>query len=95
VVKEYGGFPTGRRVTRFFDADTGTEIERVTIDRATGAPIGTRAIRISVPDRLRCFRGRVRRADRPLRGCAAQSSISNSGGFPPDRFGGRARKSRR
>jgi hypothetical protein len=37
-------------VTRFFDAETGTEIDPVTIDRATGAPIGTRAIRIVAPD---------------------------------------------
>jgi len=36
-------------VTRFFDAETGTEIDPITIDRATGAPIGTRAIRIERP----------------------------------------------
>ena len=40
----------GDRVTRFFDAETGTEIDAVTIDRATGAPIGTRPIRIAMPD---------------------------------------------
>eukprot|EP01030_Chromulinospumella_sphaerica_P011282 gene11282-11085_t len=34
-------------VTRFFDAETGAEIDAVTIDRATGAPIGTRPIRIA------------------------------------------------
>ena len=37
-------------VTRFFDAETGTEIDPVTIDRATGAPIGTRPIRIALPE---------------------------------------------
>ena len=40
----------GGPVTRFFDAETGTEIDAVTIDRATGAPIGTRPIRIATPD---------------------------------------------
>jgi DNA-binding HxlR family transcriptional regulator len=37
-------------VTRFFDAETGTEIDPVTIDRATGAVIGTRPIRIATPE---------------------------------------------
>ncbi|MEZ2221351.1 winged helix-turn-helix transcriptional regulator [Rhizobium sp. RCC_161_2] len=37
-------------VTRFFDAETGDEIDPVTIDRATGAPIGTRPIRIVMPE---------------------------------------------
>jgi DNA-binding HxlR family transcriptional regulator len=37
----------GGRVTRFFDAENGTEIDALTIDRATGAPIGTRSIRIA------------------------------------------------
>jgi len=37
-------------VTRFLDAETGTEIDAVTIDRATGAPIGTRPIRIAPPE---------------------------------------------
>lgn len=37
-------------VTRFFDAETGTEIDPVTVDRATGAPIGTRPIRIVMPE---------------------------------------------
>ncbi|NTG49976.1 helix-turn-helix transcriptional regulator [Agrobacterium rhizogenes] len=36
-------------VTRFFDAETGTEIDPVTIDRTTGTPIGTRPIRIVTP----------------------------------------------
>ncbi len=37
-------------VTRFFDAETGSEIDPITIDRATGAPIGTRPIRIVAPE---------------------------------------------
>lgn len=37
-------------VTRFFDAETGREIDPVMIDRATGAPIGTRPIRIAAPE---------------------------------------------
>jgi len=40
----------GDGVTRFFDAEAGSEIDPVTIDRSTGAPIGTRAIRIVLPD---------------------------------------------
>jgi DNA-binding HxlR family transcriptional regulator len=39
----------GGDVTRFFDAETGTEIDPVTIDRATGSPIGTRPIRVAAP----------------------------------------------
>ncbi|MEP6831037.1 MAG: helix-turn-helix domain-containing protein [Rhizomicrobium sp.] len=34
------------KVTQFFDAEAGTEIDPLTIDRETGAPIGTRPIRI-------------------------------------------------
>ncbi len=45
--KHRGG---GAEVTRFFDAETGTEIDPVTIDRATGAEIGTRPIRIDEPE---------------------------------------------
>ncbi|WP_234683044.1 winged helix-turn-helix transcriptional regulator [Bradyrhizobium monzae] len=45
--KHRGG---GKDVTRFFDAEAGTEIDPVTIDRATGAPIGTRPIRIVAPE---------------------------------------------
>lgn len=37
-------------VTRFFDAEAGTEIDAVTIDRVTGAAIGTRPIRIVMPE---------------------------------------------
>lgn len=36
----------GGHVNRFFDAETGTEIDPLTVDRATGEPIGTRPIRI-------------------------------------------------
>jgi DNA-binding HxlR family transcriptional regulator len=38
----------GGAYTRFFDAEAGTEIDPVTIDRATGAPVGTRPIRIAL-----------------------------------------------
>jgi len=37
-------------VTRFLDDETGIEIEPVMIDKHTGAPIGTRAIRIVQPE---------------------------------------------
>ncbi|MCM2396619.1 helix-turn-helix transcriptional regulator [Rhizobium sp. S95] len=40
----------GGEFTRFFDAEAGTEIDPVTIDRTTGAEIGTRPIRIIWPD---------------------------------------------
>jgi DNA-binding HxlR family transcriptional regulator len=40
----------GGNVTRFFDAETGTEIDPVTIDRKTGAPVGTRPIRVAAPE---------------------------------------------
>ena len=40
----------GGKVTRFFDAETGTEIDPVTIDRETGAPVGTRPIRVAAPE---------------------------------------------
>lgn len=35
------------KVIRFFDAENGTENDPLTIDRATGAPIGTRPIRVA------------------------------------------------
>lgn len=38
------------KLTRFFDAEAGTEIQPVAIDKATGAEIGTRAIRVVLPD---------------------------------------------
>ncbi|WP_138518177.1 winged helix-turn-helix transcriptional regulator [Limnobacter alexandrii] len=37
----------GGKLTKFFDAEAGTEIEPVAIDEATGAKIGTRPIRMS------------------------------------------------
>lgn len=40
----------GGNLTRFLDAELGTEIQAVTIDEVTGAKIGTRAIRIELPD---------------------------------------------
>lgn len=42
----------GGEFTRFFDAESGTEIDTVTIDRTTGAPIGTRPVRIVPPIRI-------------------------------------------
>ena len=38
------------KLTRFFDAKAGTEIQPVAIDEVTGARIGTRPIRTGVPD---------------------------------------------
>lgn len=40
----------GGKLTKFFDAEAGTEIKPVAIDEATGAKIGTRPIRISSSD---------------------------------------------
>src|SRR5206468_7418016 len=40
----------GGKMIRFFDAENGTEIDPLTIDRATGAPIGTRSIRIAAAE---------------------------------------------
>lgn len=37
---------SGGKLTKFFDAEAGTEIKPVAIDESTGAKIGTRAIRI-------------------------------------------------
>ena len=38
------------RLTRFVDAENGTEIEPAAVDAVTGAGIGTRAIRMLVPE---------------------------------------------
>jgi DNA-binding HxlR family transcriptional regulator len=38
------------KLTRFFDAETGTEIQPVAIDETTGSRIGTRPVRTVVPD---------------------------------------------
>ena len=40
----------GGKMIRFFDTENGTEIDPLTIDRATGAPIGTRPINIIAPE---------------------------------------------
>ncbi len=40
----------GGELVRFFDAETGTEIKAVAVDEVTGAKIGTRPIRIVMPD---------------------------------------------
>lgn len=40
----------GGKVTKFFDAELGSEIDPVIIDRQTGAPIGTRPIRVASPE---------------------------------------------
>ena len=40
----------GGRLTRFLDAETGTEIKPVAIDAATGAEIGTRGFRSVRPE---------------------------------------------
>ncbi|GAB3254543.1 winged helix-turn-helix transcriptional regulator [Chitinimonas naiadis] len=40
----------GGKLTRFFDAEAGTEIQPVAIDEVTGAKIGSRAIRVVAPD---------------------------------------------
>jgi DNA-binding HxlR family transcriptional regulator len=39
----------GGKLTRFLDAETGTEIKPVAVDSVTGAKIGTRAIRVVQP----------------------------------------------
>ena len=38
------------KLTRFLDAETGTDIEPVAIDAVTGAELGTRAFRVLTPD---------------------------------------------
>jgi len=40
----------GGKLTRFLDAETGVDIKPVAIDAVTGAEIGTRPLRIVVPD---------------------------------------------
>ena len=40
----------GGKLVRFLDAATGTEIKAVAVDEVTGAKIGTRPIRIVLPD---------------------------------------------
>lgn len=43
----------GGQLTRFVDAETGTEIKPVAVDEITGAKIGTRPIRVVEPDSLK------------------------------------------
>lgn len=38
------------KLVRFLDAETGTEIKAVAVDEVTGAKIGTRPIRMVIPD---------------------------------------------
>ena len=40
----------GGKLTRFLDAEKGTDLKPIAIDAVTGAPIGTREIRISLPE---------------------------------------------
>lgn len=40
----------GGKMTRFLDAETGTEIKPLAVDEVTGAKIGTRPIRMVEPD---------------------------------------------
>jgi len=40
----------GGKLTQFFDAETGTEIQAIAVDEVTGARIGTRPMRVVVPD---------------------------------------------
>jgi DNA-binding HxlR family transcriptional regulator len=40
----------GGKLVRFLDAETGTEIKAVAVDEVTGAKIGTRPMRIVLPD---------------------------------------------
>lgn len=41
---------SGGKLVRFLDEQTGTEIQPVAVDEATGARIGTRPIRVVMPD---------------------------------------------
>ena len=45
--RQYRG---GGKLTRFFDAETGTEIKAIAVDEVTGAKIGTRPMRMVTPD---------------------------------------------
>ena len=40
----------GGKLTQFFDAETGTEIKAIAVDEVTGAKIGTRPMRMIVPE---------------------------------------------
>jgi len=45
--RQYRG---GGKLVRFFDVENGTEIKAVAVDEVTGAKIGTRPIRVVMPD---------------------------------------------
>lgn len=45
--RQYRG---GGKLTQFFDAETGTEIKAIAVDEVTGARIGTRPMRMVVPE---------------------------------------------
>ena len=45
--RQYRG---GGKLTRFFDAEMGTEIKPIAVDEVTGAKIGTRPIRMAAPN---------------------------------------------
>lgn len=45
--RQYRG---GGKLVQFFDAETGTEIKAVAVDEVTGAKIGTRPMRMVMPD---------------------------------------------
>jgi len=51
MIGAWGRKHRGRgKLTRFLDAETGVDIEPVAIDAVNGAEIGTRAVRVEVPE---------------------------------------------
>lgn len=51
VIGAWGRKHRGRgKLTRFLDAETGTDIDAVAVDSVTGAEIGTRPIRVVKPE---------------------------------------------
>lgn len=42
----------GGKLVRFLDAETGTEIKAIAVDEVTGAKIGTRPMRMVMPDEI-------------------------------------------
>lgn len=42
----------GGKLVRFLDAETGTEIKAIAVDEVTGAKIGTRPMRMVMPDEV-------------------------------------------
>jgi DNA-binding HxlR family transcriptional regulator len=50
MIGAWGRKHRGTGMTRYVDAGTGKEVKPVTIDAVTGAPIGTRAFRVEVPE---------------------------------------------